>query len=907
MKKTQLGSRDLLITGGGCPVEVFCRLRPPKDNHNDQQTDNSSSCIKVASSKELVLYSSENAKNGQIRESRYDFSHILTDNISQSAAFKELALPLLDDLIQGKNSVLFTYGITGSGKTYTMMGPLNNPGLIPRSFDVIFNSVGPYLGKKYLLRSDRQNSYEIQSEADILLERQRRELQMARSGNNQRFKNLESSTPRTLDTTSLWNPQLNENCSYFVFVTFVEIYNNYIYDLFDDDILNKAPQSKQLREDNRGRPYIKDVKEVEVRTSEEAIDLLNMGLKRRRIAHTQLNTESSRSHSVLSMRLVQFQTDIPPTSLTKDDLTVSTIHLVDLAGSERVNRAKTVGERVKEASNINASLMVLRQCFEILRENQAQSTSKMVPYRESKLTSFFKSYFDGEGRIRMILCVNPTVDGYEEIQHALKFGELTKDVLVPRSLPPPPPPPPILPKTTTRAAVLRDIDNQQQQNVQAVLFTEFKILQICLCLHSAQALISPFPPLEYSLLDGVGDDEAILNLQEHLRRRIEERHRLNMLVQEQQEFLRKFTFELVSDYDSTISNHDDLSKENEQQTKTVRHLQTRIKLLEKSQNDLYKTANQIERENKVLKTQIDERNIEIKSLKSERRKDKNDFENKMKVKLNEIEQHYINDIKNKENQMRELERQHDDKLNIIRSMAASNNITNEQFLIPVNSASSHTNPEILTEHVYQNQNQNQQQQYHRVEMIISHNNNNNNNNNNNSPTLNLTSRRRPNTPHTPNTEPMNIENGSGHAVVAHPRQQHRRSRSLSEIWLEHRPLGTVQTETLLQPKFHKKVCTQQAPAKEEIVRTTKYVLTHQNLDAQGEIVTDFVKGDVLASSTGGVNVIFNDVERLTCTSPPNPLMLHKRCQSEERNMQETNTQSLSSRQGPAVAPKRFRM
>ncbi|CAF4268292.1 unnamed protein product, partial [Rotaria magnacalcarata] len=65
--------------------------------------------------------------------------HILTDNISQSAAFKELALPLLDDLIQGKSSVLFTYGITGSGKTYTMMGPLNNPGLIPRSFDVIFN------------------------------------------------------------------------------------------------------------------------------------------------------------------------------------------------------------------------------------------------------------------------------------------------------------------------------------------------------------------------------------------------------------------------------------------------------------------------------------------------------------------------------------------------------------------------------------------------------------------------------------------------------------------------------------------------------------------------------------------------------------------------------------------------
>ncbi|CAF1415370.1 unnamed protein product [Rotaria sp. Silwood1] len=662
MKKTQFGSRDLLANGGGCPVEVFCRLRPPKDNNNDQEIDNTSS-IKILSSTELTLYSSENAKNGQIRESHYQFTHILTDDVSQSAAFKELAIPFLDDLIQGKNSVLFTYGITGSGKTYTMMGPLNNPGLIPRSFDVIFNSIGPYLGKKYLLRSDRQNGYEIQSETEILLERQRKEIPIIKINNNQRTKISEPTNTRTLDMTSIWNAQLNENCSYFIFVTFVEIYNNYIYDLFDDDILNKAPQSKQLREDNRGRPYIRDVKEIEVRSSEEAIELLNMGLKRRRIAHTQLNTESSRSHSVLSMRLVQFHNNIPLTSLTKDDLIISTIHLVDLAGSERVNRAKTVGERVKEASNINSSLMVLRQCFEVLRENQAQGTSKMVPYRESKLTSFFKSYFDGEGRIRMILCVNPTADGYEEIQHALKFGELTKDVMVPRALPPPPPPP-VPPKVIRSHAVLCEIDNQQQQSI-PFLFTEF----------NAQALIAPFPSLEYSLLDGISADETMLNLEEHLRRRIDERHRLNMLIHEQHDYLHKFTLELTSDYDSTISDYDELIKENEQQNKTIRHLQTRIKLLEKSQNDFYKTTNQMERENKTLKSKIEDRNNEIKILKVERRKDKIDFDNKLKIKINELEQQYLNELKTKEIQMREIERQHDDKLNIIRSMAVTNTNT----------------------------------------------------------------------------------------------------------------------------------------------------------------------------------------------------------------------------------------
>ncbi|CAF1659372.1 unnamed protein product, partial [Adineta ricciae] len=219
----------------------------------------------------------------------------------------------------------------------------------------------------------------MQSELDILRGCQRREIQAIRNGNNQRANLVEIHNTRThtLDSTALHNPQLNGNPSDFVFVTFVETYNNYIYDLFDDDILNKAPQLKQQLEDNRGRPNIRDVKEIEVRSSEQAIELLNMvGLKRRRIAHTQLNTESGRAHSVVSMRLVQFQNDIPPTSPTKDDLIISTVHLVDLAGSERVNRAQTVGERVKEAGNINSSLMVLRQCFETLRENQSQGISK---------------------------------------------------------------------------------------------------------------------------------------------------------------------------------------------------------------------------------------------------------------------------------------------------------------------------------------------------------------------------------------------------------------------------------------------------------------------------------------------------------------------------------------------------
>ena len=108
---------------------------------------------------------------------------------------------------------------------------------------------------------------------------------------------------------------------------------------------------------------------------------------------------------------------------------------------------------------------------------------------------------------------------------------------------------------------------------------------------------------------------------------------LVQLIQEQQDYLRKFTQELASDYDASLSSHDDLNKENNQQSKTIRHLQTRIKLLEKSQNEIYKTYGQFERENKTLKEQLDERTTELKALRAERRKEKIEVENRLKLML----------------------------------------------------------------------------------------------------------------------------------------------------------------------------------------------------------------------------------------------------------------------------------
>ena len=96
-------------------------------------------------------------------------------------------------------------------------------------------------------------------------------------------------------------------------------------------------------------------------------------------------------------------------------MTISQLSLVDLAGSERTTRTHCTGDRLREANNINANLMVLRTCMETLRDNQTGGgANKIVPYRDSKLTHLFKNYFDGQGRVAMIVCVSPSSSDYDE-------------------------------------------------------------------------------------------------------------------------------------------------------------------------------------------------------------------------------------------------------------------------------------------------------------------------------------------------------------------------------------------------------------------------------------------------------------------------------------------------------------
>lgn len=150
------------------PVQVYCRLRP-------MQSPTDVSCMRVTSETTLVVTPPESAATFRSlanKEIQTIFSRVFTANVTQKEIFKTVALPLVENLIHGRNGLLFTYGVTGSGKTYTMTGEQQDAGIMPRCLDVIFNTIRDYQTKKFVFKPDKLNGFDVQSEADAMLDRQ---------------------------------------------------------------------------------------------------------------------------------------------------------------------------------------------------------------------------------------------------------------------------------------------------------------------------------------------------------------------------------------------------------------------------------------------------------------------------------------------------------------------------------------------------------------------------------------------------------------------------------------------------------------------------------------------------------------------------------------------------------------
>ncbi|XP_040198158.1 kinesin-like protein KIF23 isoform X12 [Rana temporaria] len=602
------------------PVGVYCRVRPLSPS--DQEC-----CIEVINETTVQLHQPDGCKvnrNGEYKETQYSFKKVFGTLQTQKDLFDFVAKPLVEDLIRGKNGLLFTYGVTGSGKTYTMTGSPGQGGLLPRCLSMIFNSISRFQAKKYTFKTDDKNGIEIQNEVDALLERQRREAQTqvaTRTPMRQRMVEPEFADMINIEDNCNVE-EVDEDSVYSVFVSYIEIYNNYMYDLLEeaaiDPIRPKPPQSKILREDQHHNMYVAGCTEVEVKTTEEAFDVFWKGQKRRRIANTTLNRESSRSHSVFMIKLAQAPLDADGDNVLqeKEQVTVSQLSLVDLAGSERTNRTKAEGNRLREAGNINQSLMTLRTCIEILRENQMCGTNKMVPYRDSKLTHMFKNYFDGEGKVRMIVCVNPKADDHEESLQVMRFAEMTQEVEIAR--PVDKPICGLTPGRRYRNQAFKDELSRRLEDRGGPVNGEVDEQAVI------EMLIQSFPPIPSCELLDVNDDMTLPQIIEAL----EKRRRIRQMMAEE------FNKSVVSfrgmlhELNGVVNAKDNLAQgrmsEKERaimsQKSEIERLEKKVKTLEYKIDILEKTTTIYEEEKRTLQNDLESQSQKLHRQLSDKRR-----------------------------------------------------------------------------------------------------------------------------------------------------------------------------------------------------------------------------------------------------------------------------------------------
>ncbi|TVY88585.1 Kinesin heavy chain [Lachnellula willkommii] len=199
---------------------------------------------------------------------------------------------------------------------------------------------------------------------------------------------------------------------YTVRVSYMEIYMERIRDLL-------APHNDNLpvhEEKNRG-VYVKGLLEIYVSSVQEVYEVMRRGGTSRAVASTNMNQESSRSHSIFVITITQKNVE---TGSAKS----GQLFLVDLAGSEKIGKTGASGQTLEEAKKINKSLSALGMVINNLTDGKSQH----IPYRDSKLTRILQESLGGNSRTTLIINCSPSSYNDAETLGTLRFGMRAKAI-----------------------------------------------------------------------------------------------------------------------------------------------------------------------------------------------------------------------------------------------------------------------------------------------------------------------------------------------------------------------------------------------------------------------------------------------------------------------------------------------
>ena len=306
--------------------------------------------------------------NNSKKSYEFKFTGIFEPDSTQEEIFNKIGNKIINSSLEGYNSTLFCYGQTGSGKTYTICGKNssniniekigNSPerGIIPRLLISFFDKI-----------RQRQNK--------------------------------------------------NIDLSYSIYISYLEIYNENAYDLFDKSHYDTPLENWKkiiVYQDNYGNIIMKNMSMIKVENEEQALDLLQTGNYIRHSSSTSMNLASSRSHAIFSI-IIEGKNN------STDVITVSKINLVDLAGSERLKIGNKKDAIYNETKYINLSLSFLEQVIVSLSEKDKGKISH-IPYRNSLMTTILKDSLGGNCKTILIANASSDIKYIDETLSTMRFA-----------------------------------------------------------------------------------------------------------------------------------------------------------------------------------------------------------------------------------------------------------------------------------------------------------------------------------------------------------------------------------------------------------------------------------------------------------------------------------------------------
>ncbi|AOW00514.1 P-loop containing nucleoside triphosphate hydrolase protein [Yarrowia lipolytica] len=203
----------------------------------------------------------------------------------------------------------------------------------------------------------------------------------------------------------------SQDIEYMVKVSYMEIYMEKIRDL-----LHPEHDNLPIHEDKARGVFVKGLSEEYVSNAAEVHAVMRQGSLSRAVAATNMNQESSRSHSIFSIAVSQ-------KNVASGAQKTGQLFLVDLAGSEKVGKTGASGQTLEEAKKINKSLSALGLVINSLTDG-----STHIPYRDSKLTRILQESLGGNSRTSLIINCSPTSFNEAETISTLRFGVRAKSI-----------------------------------------------------------------------------------------------------------------------------------------------------------------------------------------------------------------------------------------------------------------------------------------------------------------------------------------------------------------------------------------------------------------------------------------------------------------------------------------------